>query len=240
MNFPIGPFFSQFFAALPDILPRFALAWLVSLLVLALVVSLLKLVVRPQVLRTDARIRAWAKALRFQDITATGPDAGERHARTNFFRFWTNFASAPTLTFLSLATAIWATGNALHPRFFYLPGIAYAGSMLLSWVSKRIFERARPVREEGAFGHKLKDGSFPSGHSLTSFCFWFMLPVAASAAGIAVSWVAFLVLAAFVIVILTGLSRIYLGVHFPSDVLGGFGIGAGWCLLCYLAVQAKL
>ncbi|PQV64982.1 PAP2 superfamily protein [Abditibacterium utsteinense] len=240
MKFPIGRFFSEFLAILPDLLPRFALAWLVAFVGLIGTVLLLKKLIHPQVLRTDARIRAWARTLRYQDVTASGPDAAERHARTNFFRFWTNFASAPTLIFLSLATAIWATGNVALPRFFYLPGIAYAGSMLLSFVSKRVFKRARPVREEGAFGHKLKDGSFPSGHSLTSFCFWFTLPVAAGMVGVATSWIALLVFAAFVVVTLTGLSRIYLGVHFPSDVLGGFGIGTAWCLLCYLALHAKL
>jgi undecaprenyl-diphosphatase len=196
-------------------------------------------------LRVDAKIREWARRLRYQDALAdpsvtTSPNNPERVRRTNFFRFWTNFASAPSLSIFSLATAIWATGNAQSPRLFYLPGLCYGGSMLLSWVSKRVFKRVRPARAPGAFGHKLADGSFPSGHSLTSFCFWVMLPVAALLAGLAPLLVALLLLAGIVVIILTGLSRIYLGVHFPSDVLGGFGIGAAWCALCYFALRPAL
>lgn len=249
-TFPVGDFLSQFWATLPQLLPRFVLAWGVALLILVTVVSVLKKLIRPQVLRADARIRAWAKRVRYEDAVAGQAIAGqpvvgatevrERHRRTYFFRFWTNFASAPSLSFFSLATAIWATGNSAAPRWFYLPGLCYAGSMLLSWVSKRVFKRTRPERAPGAFGHKLADGSFPSGHSLTSFCFWFTLPVAAIAAGMSGPFLALLILAAFAIVTLTGLSRIYLGVHFPSDVLGGFGIGTGWCLLCYFALRSAL
>jgi len=239
-TFPIGAFFSQFLAAVPELWPRFALAWLAALVGLVIVVSLLKKLIRPQVLRGDARIRAWAKRVRYQDAVAAGDDAIERHRRTWFFRFWTNFASAPTLSVFSLATAIWATGNVAEPRLFYLPGLAYGGSMLLSWVSKRVFKRARPERAPGAFGHKLADGSFPSGHSLTSFCFWFMLAAAAITAGLPGAVVSTLILAAFAVVTLTGLSRIYLGVHFPSDVLGGYGIGAAWCALCYFALHPLL
>ncbi len=244
-SFPVGEFFTQFFAALPDFWLRFVLAWLAALLILVAVISLLKQLIRPQILAADARIRAWAKKVRYHDVKAEDPaspvpDTPERHLRTWFFRFWTNFASAPSLSFFSLATAIWATGNTAAPRFFYLPGLCYAGSMLLSWVSKRVFKRARPQRAPGAFGHKLADGSFPSGHSLTSFCFWFMLPVAALGAGVAGALIAALALAAFAIVTLTGLSRIYLGVHFPSDVMGGFSIGALWCALCYFALHPVL
>lgn len=238
-TFPVGEFFSQFLAALPRFWLPFVAAWMVALCVLIAVVFTLKRTIRPQVLRGDARIRAWAKRVRYQDAIAGG-EAPERHRRTNFFRFWTNFASAPSLSFFSLALAIWATGNTAAPRAFYLPGLAYAGSMLLSWVSKRVFKRARPERAPGAFGHKLADGSFPSGHSLTSFCFWFTLPIAALWAGMTGPVVALLFLAGLAIVALTGLSRIYLGVHFPSDVLGGFGIGAGWSSLCYLALRAAL
>jgi membrane-associated phospholipid phosphatase len=42
-------------------------------------------------------------------------------------------------------------------------------------------------------------------------------------------------LLAVIIVGLTGLSRVYMGVHFPSDVMGGYFIGAMWCLACFLA-----
>jgi undecaprenyl-diphosphatase len=112
--------------------------------------------------------------------------------------------------------------------------------MLLSFFSKRVFKRVRPVREAGAFGHKLKDGSFPSGHSLTSFCFWFMLAATSIASGMASLWIAPIIAAVFLIVALTGVSRVYLGVHFPTDVLGGYSMGLLWCVVCYIALRPVL
>ncbi|MBW3636210.1 MAG: phosphatase PAP2 family protein [Armatimonadetes bacterium] len=239
-SFPIGEFLSQFAAVLPSLLVRFMLAWAATFVILIFVVSYLRRHIRPQFLKVDAGIRAWARELRYADVTATGPGADERHARTWFFRFWTNFASAPALIIGSLFVAIWAAGNAAEPRLWYLPGVSYAGAMLLSFLSKRVFRRVRPPRAEGAFGHKLQDGSFPSGHSLTCFCFWFMMAVTATAAGLASIWVALILLGVFVIVALTGISRVYLGVHFPTDVLGGYWIGLLWCAACYIALRPML
>lgn len=242
--FPVGEFFAQFFSVLPALAPRLLLAWAATFAGLVPLIWALKRTIRPNVARLDARVRAWAQTVRYADVTATGAGAAERHARTWFFRFWTNFASAPALIFLSLALAIWATGRFDYgrggARWFYLPGLCYAGSMLLSFVIKRVFKRARPVRIEGTFGHKLKDASFPSGHSLTSFCFWMALAAAATLAGMAGAGVALLIAAAFFVVAMTGLSRVYLGVHFPSDVLGGFSMGAIWCAACYFALRGAL
>jgi undecaprenyl-diphosphatase len=99
----------------------------------------------------------------------------------------------------------------------------------------------RPPRPGKAFGYKLKDPSFPSGHSLTSFCFWTMCTfVLVQTSALPAYVIMLLALGALAIVILTGLSRIYLGVHFPSDVLGGYTIGAVWCLAFYIAVPPIL
>jgi undecaprenyl-diphosphatase len=113
--------------------------------------------------------------------------------------------------------------------------------MLLSFVIKRYFRRQRPPREGKAFGYKLKDPSFPSGHSLTSFCFWLPLAFIVAQSGmLSLIGVAVFCALAVTIVLLTGLSRVYLGVHFPSDVLGGFTIGAVWCVACYVAIYPML
>lgn len=243
-------FFVQLLDVLPSLLPRFVGAWALTFVMLIYTILWLKKHIRPHVLRVDAHIRAWARTLRYHDVTDTGPGATERHARTWFFRFWTNFASAPSLILLSLLVPIliyWQVSNQeavqenwIGPRIFFLPGLCYAGSMLLSFVSKRVFKRVRPERQVGAFGHKLKDGSFPSGHSLTSFAFWIMLAIATVIFG-APLWVcALLWLGAITTIVLTGLSRIYLGVHFPSDVLGGYSIGLVWCIVCYFVLRPAL
>ena len=237
----------QTFVAL---LPRLALAWIAAFAVLALGIAVLKSRTRTHASRVDDGVRAWAKGLRYRDRL---DNTTERIGLSWFFRFWTNFASAPSLSFFSLAIPLFALYQAKGipgegissdsfsiesflrvPGIWLLPGLCYAGSMLLSFWLKRVFKRVRPPREEKAFGYKLKDASFPSGHSLTSFCFWMMN--AAVALHLSAPLAIVLALGGATIVALTGLSRVYLGVHFPTDVLGGFGIGLVWCVCCWIAL----
>jgi undecaprenyl-diphosphatase len=254
------------------VLPLFAGAWLLTWVILVLSFRWVKAQMRPRILQADDEVRAWAKTLRYRVASGTSATDEERESERNlltwFFRFWTNFASAPSLSLLSLAIPLWmyhrvkaggtvdsviASGElqiisaeAAQKLYFQqiqvwlLPGVCYAGSMYLSYTLKRVFKRVRPARNHGSFGHKLKDGSFPSGHSLTSFCFWIMVAVSLGLSGAAWPLVLLLGVLAVTIVALTGLSRIYLGVHFPSDVLGGYVIGLVWCALCFAALYRWL
>ena len=81
--------------------------------------------------------------------------------------------------------------------------------------------------------------SFPSGHSMSSFCFYFflaylaMLPMRTRRARVLT------MLSAFTLVSLIGLSRIYLAAHYPGDVIGGFA--AAWpCLWTAIAIHVRL
>ena len=226
------------------LLPRFALALLLTGALLVLFFSGVKERVRRHVTHWDSHLRELAGRMRYR---TPGDEASDRVKWTWFFRFWTNFASAPSLSFWSLFLPFWAWHRALPTApnaqtafvsvaHWVLPGVCYAGSMLLSFVLKRVFKRVRPPREGQAFGYKLKDPSFPSGHSLTSFCFWLMLAVVVCATG-ALPFLGALLFAPFALSIplLTGWSRVYLGVHFPSDVAGGYFIGLVWCVACLLA-----
>lgn len=226
----LSEFVRHFVADLPAILPRFVLAWAVSFGVLIPAFRWLRPKMRHDMARLDHHARQWALGLRFH--TRDEPTT-DRVLRTWFFRFWTNFASAPSLGALSVALATWAFGSDQpRPELFYLPGLAFLGSMWLSWTSKRVFRRPRPPRSEGAFGHRLKDGSFPSGHSLTALSFWSAVVVAAALAGLLGIWVLLYALVVLLIVVLTGLSRVYLGVHFPTDVLGGYVMAVVWLVAC--------
>ena len=107
-----------------------------------------------------------------------------------------------------------------------LMAVTIGGAAILMWGLKILFHRTRP---EPYFGIPVPtDYSFPSGHSLVAFCFYGVLAAMVSAE-LARRWKRVLVwIAAATMAFSIGLSRIYLGVHYPSDVLGGYLAGAVW------------
>jgi membrane-associated phospholipid phosphatase len=228
----------------------FVLAWLATCALLVFLFFSSKPRLRERAIHIDTLLRARAHRVRFG--SHEHEDAALRRERvllTWFFRFWTNFASAPVLITASLVVPFVAFRHSMATGVFdrqfaaawLLPGFCYSGSMLLSFVLKRIFRRKRPPLQKGDFGYKLiKDPSFPSGHSLTSLCFWAMVPFAAYFTGWPPNLVLALGVLAALIVALTGMSRIYLRVHFPSDVAGGYLIGTVWTSLCLMLLPGAL
>lgn len=106
--------------------------------------------------------------------------------------------------------------------------IAFAGSALLNLASKPFFQRDRPglwqsIAPESSF-------SFPSGHAMGS------MTLAATLVLLAwpTRWRWPVLVLATVFVALVGISRVYLGVHYPSDILGGWCAGLLWVIGVYL------
>jgi len=101
-------------------------------------------------------------------------------------------------------------------------------SLVLLFSLKYIFQRSRPLTPllEQARGY-----SFPSGHALMSFTFYGLLIyiVFQSIKSIWLKWVGIIALAVLILAI--GVSRVYLRVHYASDVLAGYCIGCMWLLL---------
>jgi undecaprenyl-diphosphatase len=103
--------------------------------------------------------------------------------------------------------------------------VTLTGAAILSLGLKSAFHRPRPVP---FFGHMPHTYSFPSGHSLFSFCLYGVLAgLLADRAQSKLLRVLIWVIAAALILTI-GLSRIYLGIHYPSDVLAGYLAGAIW------------
>jgi undecaprenyl-diphosphatase len=99
------------------------------------------------------------------------------------------------------------------------------GATALDFALKYGFHRARPVPFFGPVPHTY---SFPSGHALFSFCFYGVMAGLINAR-VRPRWLRIAVwCAAAVMVLGIGLSRIYLGVHYPSDVIAGYLAGAIW------------
>jgi undecaprenyl-diphosphatase len=113
-----------------------------------------------------------------------------------------------------------------------------ATGLLLETSLKDVFHRPRPdIVPEATYA---RGASFPSGHAMMSAIVY--LSLAASFARFhrrkAVRAYSF-ILAAF-LTILIGLTRVYLGVHWPTDVLAGWTVGGVWALLCWLAAKVVL
>ena len=103
--------------------------------------------------------------------------------------------------------------------------VAMAGSLLLDVTLKYAYHRARPT---AFFGVAPNSYSFPSGHALCSFCFYGVLAGLLSRRTKRLLWRLAIWSAAAALVIAIGLSRIYLGVHYPSDVLAGYLAATVW------------
>jgi undecaprenyl-diphosphatase len=111
--------------------------------------------------------------------------------------------------------------------------VSVGGAMLLNFLLKLGFDRPRPDLVPRL--QEVYHASFPSGHSMSSAATY--LTLGAMLARVQPRRrlkIYFLSLAIF-IMLLVGFSRIYLGVHWPTDVLAGWAAGAVWALMCWLA-----
>ena len=102
-------------------------------------------------------------------------------------------------------------------------GITIGGGMLFNVALKLLFQRARPVFEDTLL--VLDSYSFPSGHALGSTVLYGTLAVLLASHP---KWRRPVFFAAMVMVLLVALSRVYLGVHYLSDVLAGIALGVVW------------
>jgi undecaprenyl-diphosphatase len=115
--------------------------------------------------------------------------------------------------------------------------LAYAGAEVITFGMKQGFRRERPFFEDPLA--TASSFSFPSGHALVSLSVYgsIAIVVARHAPGRRTAIAVLAVAAVWVLAI--GFSRLYLGVHFLSDVLAGLAAGAAWLALLYLALEAR-
>ena len=149
---------------------------------------------------------------------------------TIIMSFFTSLGSSKTLlAFLFIAIVAMLLYKKNWEAIFLLFGTA--GGLVLNEILKSIFQRQRPTL------HRLIEVngySFPSGHSMSSFIFYgmvciFLFTFLSSRAIKAI----FFFITVFLILMI-GLSRIYLGVHYPSDVIAGFAAGGAWLAVCIM------
>lgn len=165
-----------------------------------------------ETLTFDLSVRAWVHAFASDGLTA-------------FFLAITYLGS--TLVVLGIASIavigfLWKKDR----RSAVALGTVVIGELFWNNVIKFSYERPRP---EAYFGYQLPSSySFPSGHSFASFCLYISLAYLLTrqmkdTTGVAIVWAS-----AVLVTLLIGISRVYLGVHYPTDVLAGYVAAAMW------------
>lgn len=146
---------------------------------------------------------------------------------TNVMQVASFLGSTVFLTILGVGIFITFRLLKLH-RAATLLAITMAGASILLFTLKNVFQRSRPL----PFFETLLPASysFPSGHSLLSFCFYGVLAAIVTRRIERRSFQIIVWTFTVSLVALIGLSRIYLGVHYPSDVLAGYTAAFVWLI----------
>lgn len=151
---------------------------------------------------------------------------------TNVMIFFTYVGSVyGIILLLIIAVSILLYKN--YRRAAVLLIITMLGESILSFVLKLSFQRPRP---EAYFGFTLPSSfSFPSGHAFASLCFFGALALFLSSRTTNRRYRIAVWITATILFLTIGISRIYLGVHYPSDVLAGYTAGFVWLFTIYFA-----
>lgn len=151
-----------------------------------------------------------------------------------------DFTSLGSHAVLALICAL-AFGYLLLQRKLLSAGMlvfSFGGAVALNSLLKLSFNRPRP--ELVAHLVDTYTASFPSGHAmLSAVCY---LTLGTLLAGVARRRrdKIYILGTAVALMVLVGFSRVYLGVHWPTDVLAGWCLGAAWAMGCWLAVRGIL
>lgn len=146
-------------------------------------------------------------------------------------RDFTALGGVGVLTLLTLGTCIYLLmiGRARAALFT----VAAIGSgWLVSNALKMGFDRPRP--DLVPHGSIVYTASFPSGHAMMSAVTYLTLAVLLGRAVPSWRLRLFFLLSAMFLTMLAGASRVYLGVHWPTDVVAGWAVGAAWAGMCWL------
>lgn len=167
----------------------------------------------------------------------TAGDAGDPIGPAGFedaMRDVTALGSAPVLIIAVLAV-VGFLGLAKSYRLAMFTLAASAGGLALSSALKYLIDRPRPeLVPTNAFTFT---SSFPSGHSMMSAVIYLTLAALVARLMEKKRLKGYALGIAIILTLLVGSSRIYLGVHWPSDVLAGWSAGAAWALLCWLIAR---
>ncbi|GIP27509.1 phosphatidylglycerophosphatase B [Paenibacillus sp. J23TS9] len=164
----------------------------------------------------------------FDNAVISAVQGLETNWLTSVMKFFTFIGSSLMATILSVLAFLFLMVVMKHRRELIMFLVAVGGSEIWNVVLKNIIHRARPNTHRLI---EISGYSFPSGHSMAAFSLygaitfllWRHIP---SFAGRVV-----MIIVGVVLTLLIGISRIYLGVHYPSDVFGGYLASATWLMI---------
>jgi undecaprenyl-diphosphatase len=110
--------------------------------------------------------------------------------------------------------------------------VASGGALFVNAALKQFFQRPRP--DVVPHLREVMTMSFPSGHALTSAVVYLTLGALSMRIAERRLTKFYCMAMAMLVTVLVGVSRVYLGVHYPTDVLAGWLIGLCWALLCWM------
>ncbi|WP_307151920.1 phosphatase PAP2 family protein [Robertmurraya andreesenii] len=165
------------------------------------------------------------KLISFDSLIIAFVQGFETEFLTAIMKFFSFIGSTVSVIIISIGSALYLYYVLRHRRELILLAITMIGSTLLNILLKSIFQRARPEINQIVFEEGF---SFPSGHSMAAFSLYGILTF--------LLWRhiktrigrGLLLTINSLMILLIGLSRIYLGVHYPSDVIAAYAASGFW------------
>ncbi|SIQ67311.1 phosphatase PAP2 family protein [Maribacter ulvicola] len=150
---------------------------------------------------------------------------------TRYFKFMTHVGDI--YGYLIVLTAFLLVSLLVFKRWKYVlqASLVLALATISNMMLKRFIDRARPGIEHLVSVETL---SYPSGHAMSAMAFYGFLIFLVTKFTMHKVMKYVLIIALITIILSIGISRIYLGVHFPSDIAGGFIAGIIWVVFCVL------
>lgn len=168
-------------------------------------------------------------AMRRPDLSLKGSPAFQEAARDV-----TSLGGVVLLSLITAATAGFLALDGKRRMAIFLGASIITGSFL-STLLKDLFHRARPELVPHAV--YASSASFPSGHSMLSAITYLTLGALLARSHRRRGLKVYFLVLAVLMTLLVGVSRIYLGVHWPTDVLAGWTAGAVWAFVCWLVAR---
>lgn len=158
-----------------------------------------------------------------------GPDWLEEMGRD-----FTALGGTAVLTLTTVVVSVYFLLKHQWPTMLYIL-TTVGGGILISGVAKEFFDRPRP--ELVPHGSIVHTASFPSGHSMMAAVAYLTLGVLLARLQPRLALKIYILSVAVTLTFFVGISRVYMGVHWPTDVAAGWLAGGAWAMVCLFVAR---